>query len=146
MAAPKQITPCHRTARPRGFTLVEAIVLMVVLSIVAVGAAVGLQSASHVPEATDRALAISSELNSEIENWRAVAFGNSPWPASLPYNVTDTVTLSIGGQSQTYNRTTSIQDWDPNNLSSNASPQPDFVQVRVTINGQSLVCYLSKPI
>jgi type II secretory pathway pseudopilin PulG len=146
MAAGTQISPHARILRRSGFTLIEAIVLMVVLSIVAVGAAVGLQSAVHVPEATDRTLAISSELNSKIENWRSVAFGNSPWPASMPYNTTDTVTLSVGGQSLTYSRTTTIQNWDPNNVVTNLSPQPDFVQVKVTINGQSLACFLSKPI
>ena len=135
-----------RTLHCRAFTLIEAVILMVIMSIVAVGAGIGLQSAVRVPEATERALAVSSELTSEIEGWRAVAFGNAPWPSALPYSANDTVTLSIAGQSTTYNRTTSIQKWDPNNLSTNASPQADFVQVQVTINGQSLVCYLSKPL
>jgi len=120
--------------------------LLVIMSIVAVAAAVGLQSATRVPENTDRTLAISSELNSEMEYWRSLAFGSSPWPSSLPYSATDTVTLGIGGQSLTYNRTTSIQKWDPSNLAVNTTPQPDFVQVQITINGQSLTCYMSKPL
>ena len=139
----------HRvTARARrqvpAFTLIEALILLVVLSIVAVGAAVGLQSTVKVPAQTDRVLAVSAELTSEIENWRALAFANAPWPAVLPYSVNDTVTLSIGGRQVGCSRTTNIQKWDPNNLGSNTSPQNDFVRVQVVIDGQSLECYLSK--
>jgi hypothetical protein len=89
---------------------------------------------------------VSAELTSELENWRAVAWGSSPWPSALPYSVNDTVTLSIGGQSITYNRTTSIRNWDPNNMASNASPQSDFVQIQITINSQTITAYLTKPI
>jgi type II secretory pathway pseudopilin PulG len=138
-------SPPRRSRRPvSAFTLIEAMVLLVIMSIVAVAAAVGLQSAVRLPEATDRTLAVSAELNSEMEYWRSLAFGNSPWPSTLPYSATDTVTLSIGGQSLTFNRTTTIQKWDPNNLTANSTPQPDFVQVQITINGQTSTCYLSK--
>ncbi len=129
--------------RRRGLTLIEASLMIVVVSIVCVAVAAGLQSVSAAPEINDRAQAISSELNSELENWRAVAFGASPWPSTLPYTSTDTVTLSIGGQQLKYARTTSIQKWDPNNLATNASPQTDFVQVKVTINSQSLAAYIT---
>lgn len=140
----KRMMPC--TARKSGFTLIEAMLLLVVTSIVGVAVGIGLQSISRVPKATDRALAVSAELLSEMENWRAVAFGAAPWPASLPYTKTDTVTLSIGGQSVTYNRTVSIQNWDPNNLASNSSPQTDFARVQLTINSVSLTTFLTKPI
>jgi type II secretory pathway pseudopilin PulG len=136
----------HHTRARGGFTLIEALVLMVVVSIVAVGVGVGLQSSARIPETTDRALAISAELNSELENWRTVAWGNSPWPASMPYNYSDTVTLNIGGQSLSFPRTVAIAQWDPNNLATNTTPQADFVQVKVTINGQTAISYLTKPI
>jgi prepilin-type N-terminal cleavage/methylation domain-containing protein len=132
--------------RGGGFTLIEAMIVLVVLSIVAVGAAVGLQSTVKVPVQTDRTLVVSSELTSELENWRAAAFGNSPWPTTLPYSNSDTVTLSISGRQVTCSRTTSIQKWDPNNLTSNTAPQDDFVRVQVVIDGQSMECYLSKPL
>jgi hypothetical protein len=125
--------------------LIESILLTLILGIVGVGVGTGMQSAFDFPEATERAVAISTELKSEGENWRAVAFGASPWPSSLPYNSTDTVTLSIAGQSTTYSRTTSIQNWDPNNLVSNASPQTDFVRVQITINGVAYVIFLTSP-
>jgi hypothetical protein len=120
-------------------------VMLVILSIVAVGVAVGLQSAVGIPEGSDRISAVSAELSSELENWRAVAFGGSPWPSVLPSTVNDTVTLSIGGRSMTYSRTTKIQNWDPNNIAANASPQADFVQVQITIGSQTSLAYLTKP-
>lgn len=130
----------------RGFTLLEAMLVVAVLGVVSLAVSIGLASASHTPENTDRVLAISDELVSELEKWRSCAFGASPWPSTLPYTLTDTVTLSVGGQSLTYPRTTTITNWDPQNLSSNASPQTDFVQVQVTIGGRSLTEYLTKPI
>ena len=81
-----------------------------------------------------------------MDYWRAVAWGGSPWPAALPSNVTDTVTMSIGGQSFTYNRTTAIQTWDPNNVATNTSPQSDFARIQITINGQVLTAYLTNPL
>ena len=132
--------------RHSGLTLLEAMVVMVVLSVVAVGVAVGLQSLVRVPVANDRVLAISTELNSEVENWRAVSWGVSPWPSTLPYNATDTVNITIGGRAMTYNRTVSIQTWDPNNPTSNLSPQSDFARVQITIDAQTATFFLSKPI
>ncbi|MGN6368983.1 MAG: PulJ/GspJ family protein [Phycisphaerae bacterium] len=131
---------------PRGFTLIEAMILLVVVSIVAVGAAVGLQSTVKVPDQTERFLVISSELTSEMETWRSVAFGDPPWPSSLPYSASDTVTLSVGGGSITCNRTVNIRKWDPDHLSTNTTPQDDFVRVQISIDGQSLDCYFSKPL
>ena len=129
-----------------GLTLIESMMLLTILSIVGVGVAVGLQSLSNVPQATDRTAAISTELTSEMDYLRAVAWGGSPWPAALPSNVTDTVTLNIGGKSLTYNRITNIQNWDPNNIASNAGPQSDFVRIQITINGQVLTAYLTNPL
>jgi type II secretory pathway pseudopilin PulG len=126
----------------RGLTLLESMLLLTVLSIVGIGVGVGLQSSVDIAEADDQTLAISLELVSEMESWRAVVFGNAPWPATLPYNVTDTVTITVGGQSHTYSRTTSIKLYDPNNIATNANPQPDFAQVKITINSQSLTGYM----
>jgi len=132
-------------SRRRGLTMIEALLMMVILGIVAVGVGTGMQSAFMLPKGTERAVAISTELRSEAENWRAVAFKGSTWPGSLPYSLTDTVTISIQGQNTTLNRTTSIQNWDPNNLSSNTSPQADFVRIQITIDGNVYVIYLTNP-
>ncbi len=131
-------------ARP-AFTIIEAVVLMVILSIVGVGVGVGLQSATRVPELNDRALAVSAELASEMDTWRANAWTGSTWPASLPSTTNDTVTLSIGGQSKTFNRTVSIQTWDPNNLASNSFPQANFAKVTITINSQTIFAFFTNP-
>ncbi len=129
-----------------GFSLLEVMVVLVVLSIVGVGVSVGMQTAVATPEVTDRALAISTELTSEMENWRAVSFGGAPWPSTLPYSVSNNIQLKVGGQRIVYGRTTSIAQWDPNNLASNASPQADFVRIQITINGQSMILFLTKPV
>ncbi len=132
--------------RSRGaFTLIEAMIMIVILGIVGAGLGVGMQSALRVPGATERIVAISTELKGESENWRGQAFGASPWPSTLPYTLSDTVTLKIRGQNITYSRTTSIQNWDPNNIASNASPQVDFVQVQITINAMTYVTFLTNP-
>ena len=125
--------------------MLEAMVVLVVLSIVGVGVGVGLQSATRVPEANDKVLALSAELTSEMENWKANAWTGSTWPSTLPYSKTDTVTIKCGGQSLTYNRTVTIKNWDPNNITSNSSPQTDFCQVQITINGQTVAFYLTRP-
>jgi type II secretory pathway pseudopilin PulG len=129
---------------PRGLTLLECMILLTILSIVGLGVGLALQASSNVPVATDRAGAISTELASEMDYWRALAWGGPPWPTTLPSNVADTVTMSVGGRSFTYNRTTNIQNWDPTNIAGNASPQSDFVRIQLTINGQVLTAYLAR--
>lgn len=136
----------RRAASARGLTLVEAVLLLTIISVAAVAAGVGLQAASDTPLRSDRTGAISAELTSEMESWRAVAWGGSPWPASLPSTVNDTVTLHIAGRSITCNRTTAMQRWDPNAITSNSSPQSDFVRIQITINGQVLTAYLTNPL
>jgi len=64
----------------RGLTLVEAMVLLVILSIVAVAAGVGLQAVVKVPAATDSTMAVDSVLVSVQEQTRANLIRN--WPAS----------------------------------------------------------------
>jgi len=129
-----------------GLTLVEVMVVLVILSLAALGVGVGLQASVKVPEAVDLSLATAAELNSELDNWRAVAWGPSPWPAVLPYSATDTVGVRSGGQTFTYPRTVTIKTWDPNNVAGNTSPQADFAQVQITINGQVATMYLTKPL
>jgi type II secretory pathway pseudopilin PulG len=133
-------------ARARGFTLLEAMVLMVILSIVSLGVGVGLQASIKAPETTDRALAISEELISELDTYRSQASLTSNWIFPSPYTINDTVTIKVGGQSFTYPRVTVIQTWDPNNLTTNTSPKTDFAQVKITINNsQTAFIFVSRP-
>jgi len=129
----------------RAFSLIEAMAILVILSIVGVGMGIGLQSASRVPAANERIIAISTELCSEADYWRDLAYGASPWPATLPYSLTDTVSINVRGQTLSLSRTVSIQNWDPNNLSGNASPKSDFARVQITVDGQSVAFYVTKP-
>ncbi|MEI8194964.1 MAG: hypothetical protein WCI73_03550, partial [Phycisphaerae bacterium] len=135
----------HRMTK-RAFTLIEVLILLTVFAIIGVGVGVGLQSISQVPRANSRMLGVAAELNSEADYWKALAWGNAPWPASLPYNATDTVTIKIGGQNVTLNRTVSIQIWDPNNLATNSSPKTDFARVLITIDAQSIAFFTTKPL
>lgn len=133
-------------SRYRALTLIEVMLLLTVLSVVAVGVGVGLQSASQVPRANSRMLGIQAELNSEADYWRAVGWGAAPWPSTLPSSKTDTVAVKIGGQTLTLNRTLSIQIWDPNNLATNSSPKTDFARVQITIDGQVVTYFTTRPI
>jgi len=139
-------TRCRDGRFGRGFTLLEALLLLSIFSVAALGVSVGLQTAVDTSVTADRTLAVTTELTSEADNWRGVAFGGAPWPASLPYSLTDTVTLSLGGVNRTFSRVTTIANWDPNNIGSNASPQSNFVQIQITIDGRTLTFYLCNPL
>jgi prepilin-type N-terminal cleavage/methylation domain-containing protein len=135
----------RRSPANSAFTLVESMVTMVVLSIAALVVPVALQTLAHTPSSNDKVLAISAELVSELETWRAEAWGPSPWPSGLPYNSSDTVNIQVGGQTVTYSRSVSIQTWDPNNLTSNNSPQADFARIQITIGGMTASAFTCRP-
>ena len=135
----------RRPTPVRAFTLIESMVAMVILGIAALVVPVALQTLTRTPSANDSVLTVSAELVSEMEYWHELAWGNSPWPATLPYSSSDTVTLSIGGRSQTFSRSVSIQIWDPTNLAGNASPQTDFARIQITIGGQTITTFTCRP-
>ena len=128
-----------------GFTLIESMLALVVLAVAALVVPVALQTLAHTPAANDSVLAVSAELASEIETWRAEDWGPAPWPATLPYSATDTVTIKFGGGSATLARTVSIKNWDPNNLITNSSPQADFARIQVTIGAQTATAFTTRP-
>jgi len=49
---------------------------------------------------------------------------------------------ALGGKSRSLSRTTTIKKWDPTNLSTNATPQDNFVQIKITIDNQTLTFYV----
>jgi type II secretory pathway pseudopilin PulG len=69
-----------RSRSPQALTLIEALLLMVVISIVAVGAGIGLQAVAKVPAAADSTMAVNSVLVSVVEQTRANLIRN--WPAT----------------------------------------------------------------
>jgi len=129
-----------RYRHSRGLTLIEAMLLVVILSIVAVAAGVGLQAVAKVPAQTDRALAINNALVDTLEQWRA-----KPW-ASMVTPLPDTVIIN----SKPYTRTITIEDADPTATNDPATFTPanvktDFRRITVTINGQTMRVYVTMP-
>jgi Tfp pilus assembly major pilin PilA len=66
--------------QPHGLTLVEAMLLLVIVSIVAVAAGVGLQAVVKVPAKTDGTMAINSALVSIMEQTQANLL--KTWPGA----------------------------------------------------------------
>jgi type II secretory pathway pseudopilin PulG len=157
-----------------GFTLIEAMLLLVILSIIAVAAGVGLQAVAKVPARTDDMMAANSVMVSAMEQVRAGLFAS--WPAatySTPVTINSTsypVSLTINNASG-YSTPTSGSLPAPialngmpyvlNIAMSTADPgvgsaQTDFMQVTVAITPLSgttpitglqrkLVCYVAQP-
>jgi type II secretory pathway pseudopilin PulG len=65
----------------RGLTLIEAILLLTIVSIVAVAAGVGLQAVSKVPALTEGMMAVNGVAVSVMEQTRANLLRN--WPAGM---------------------------------------------------------------
>jgi len=95
---------------PSGLTLVEAILLLVIVSIVAVAAGVGLQAVAKVPDNTNDTMTINNTLVNVLEQMEAQMTGSSPgWPSTsttTAYSLTLPNTNSSGGTC-TYAITTS---------------------------------------
>jgi type II secretory pathway pseudopilin PulG len=66
----------------RGLTLVEALLLLVIVSIVAVAAGVGLQAVVKVPSKTDDTMAINNVLVSALEQMKAQLTSSPGWPST----------------------------------------------------------------
>ena len=79
-----------------GFTLIEAMVLLVILSIVAVAAGVGLQAVAKVPTVADQIMALNNAAVDTMEQWKAKSWAtmNPSSPFASPYSLTDTVTIN----------------------------------------------------
>src|SRR4051812_35076641 len=83
----------HRHAR-RGLTMIEAMLLLVVMSIVAVGAGVGLQAVAKVPAQTDEILAINSEVIDRMEQMKATAWASMSAKATTLTNTTPGIQIN----------------------------------------------------
>jgi len=139
---------------PRALTLIEAILLLVILSIVAVAAGVGLQAVAKVPANTDAYMAANNVAVSVLEQTRANLLRN--WPAatwgganfaflangtsytptagtalgttySTPISGTTPAPLLINNE--TYQVALTLATADPGV----GSAKPDFMQVTVTV-------------
>jgi prepilin-type N-terminal cleavage/methylation domain-containing protein len=122
-----------RQFRRRGFTLVEAMLVLVVMSIIALAAGVGLQSIARAPAGNDAQLAVDNYIIDKLEALRATDF------ASLTVGTaTDTVTI----RGTNYTRTTVIALADADGT---GGTDTDFKQITVTLNGRSLSTFVCQP-
>ena len=139
---------------PRALTLIEAIILLVIISIVAIAAGVGLQAVAKVPANTDAYMAANNVAVSVLEQTRANLLRN--WPAATwgganfaflangtSYTPTAGTALGtaystpISGASpapllinnETYLVALTLATADPGV----GSAKPDFIQVTVTV-------------
>src|SRR5439155_286801 len=127
----------------RGFTLIEAMVLLVILSIVSVAAGIGLQSVIKAPTAADQIMAIDNFEVDTLEQWKVKTWAamNPSSPYATPYSVSDTVTIN----GKNYTRMVVVSDADPASPESGGTPQPDFRRITVVINSQRMRTYVAKP-
>jgi Tfp pilus assembly major pilin PilA len=120
--------------RGRGFTLIEAIVLVTVMSVVAVAAGVGLQAVAKVPTQTDATMGINNALVDAMEQWKAKSWATM---------ASSTGTVTVNGRS--YTRTVTVADADPASPEGGGTAKADFRRITVTIGSQTLRSYATKP-
>src|ERR1041384_7997173 len=80
--------------RRRGLTMIEAMLLLVTISIVAVAAGVGLQAVAKVPAQTDDILSINSEIIDRIEQMKATAWANMSAKATTLTNTSPGIQIN----------------------------------------------------
>ncbi|MGN6367832.1 MAG: type IV pilus modification PilV family protein [Phycisphaerae bacterium] len=133
--------PTH--PHPRGFTLLEALLLVVILGIS--GAAIGraLAAMTKTPEQNNNRLAAEAALLDKMESLRG-----TPWPqlaadANQPTSAfTDSITLP--GSGDTVTRTVYIIYINPANLLPSGSPTK-MLEVNVTVGSDTLSNMLNQP-
>lgn len=130
------IKHCNARTRRRGFTLIEAMLLVVVLSIVALATGTILIAAIKAPAINNTNLSIDTALKSKMEYLEAQPFANLT--VGTPSSLSDSVTIN----GTVYPRTVDVSLADPNGGS---SPQPNFKLIQVQIGGQSLYTLVTQP-
>jgi len=122
----KRGVDCRRS----GFTLIEAMILMVILGVVSLGVGVSLRSLISVPESNNRVLAVSSLLVDKMEYLRSLGYStlsttangtDSPIIDNVTYSRSWTITANPGGT------------YDAN-----------FLQISVTIGNRTLTTGVTK--
>ncbi len=125
-------------SRRRGFTLVEAMMVLVTLSIVGVAAGIGLQSVSGSPGQIEQRLWNSQQIASTIENLR-----DTPY-ASL---TSGSKTSDANYKGVTGTITWTVLEIDPAFATSStpvAKANSGLKQVTVSFNNQSAVTWVAQ--
>ena len=120
-----------------GFTMIEAMILMTILSIVAVAAAVGLQSTVRGPEVMNDSLAIDRAIATQIDLLKQTA--TTTWNSLSSSAGTSTVT--VNGKTYTQTITITAQAYPDGT----AGTAPDFSKITIQIGNQSMITYVSQP-
>ena len=118
----------------RGVSLLEAMILVVILGIVSLGFGIALQSSAHVPAGVDQRLASHTFLVEKMEDLMSLDFAT----LSANSGLSDTVTVN----GQTLARTVSVAALDADGVN---GVDADFIEVTVTVSGQSLKTRVTKP-
>ena len=116
--------------RPRAYTLIEALLMVVILSIISIPVGNALVAAARNTEGNENTLAIDSALVTQMEILRAT------W-ASDPLGI-QTSTLTVGNQSYTM-----TIDIEKASADGTTTLQPNFHSLSVSIAGRMLNCYVS---
>lgn len=122
-----------RMRTSRGFTLLEAIILIVVLSIIAVGMGTALQAIARTPTEADAQVAIGNALTDRMEALRGTAFD------SLSVGTTNDE-VTINGTAYTRTATVALFDAD-----GDGTADADCKQLTVTMGGQTVRTLVVQP-
>jgi prepilin-type N-terminal cleavage/methylation domain-containing protein len=122
--------------RKRGFSLLEVILALVTLSIVALGAGIGLQSITRGSDQVEWRLWFSNQLSSSVESLRDTAY------ASL---VTGTKASDADRNGHTYPISWTVLEIDPASPTLvTAKANSGLKQLVVTLNGQTVSTWISQ--
>lgn len=122
----------HRNILPRAFTLMEAMLALVTLSIIGLGAGIGLQSVAKADSGIEDRLFTSSQIISTLENLR-----DTPY-ASL---ASGSGTSDADRKGTTYTITWTAREIDPNHPTNNKN-NSGLKELVVTCNGQSMMTWV----
>lgn len=114
--------------------MLEAIIVLTILSVVAVAAGVGLQSVVRIPGGVDTVLAIDAQVVSALE--QKITDARSSFATLAGY--ADTVTIN----GKTYTRTVAVSALAAPDGSGATS---DYKQITVTIGSRTLSTYVTQP-
>jgi prepilin-type N-terminal cleavage/methylation domain-containing protein len=123
---------------PRGFTLIEAMLCLAILSIVGLGASVGLQSLAHNPDQSENLLWTSQQLKSTLENLR-----DTPYASLL----TGSKTSDADHDGITHTIAWTVLEIDPAQPTASppvAKTNSGLKQITVSLNGQSSITWISQ--
>lgn len=128
-----------RTHARRGLTLVEAMLLVVIMSIVAMGAGIGLQAVAKVPTEADKTMAINAKLVDTLETWKSKSWSSMASGGG---------TVTVNGKG--YELKVTVENADPTATTDPATfdatkVQTDFRRITAEIDGRKMRVYVAQP-